>query len=61
MNVVGTGSSVQAAQTAALMQVLKTAQQAPAELVEKLLQVDLQNQASARKMEIAGQIIDAYA
>lgn len=48
-------------QMAGLYQVLKVAQQAPAELVETLLSVDIQNQAALQKMEIAGQIIDTYA
>ena len=48
-------------QMAGLYQVLKVAQQAPAELVETPLSVDIQNQAALQKMEIAGQIIDTYA
>lgn len=40
---------------------LKMAMDGQVDLIMKLLSVNLQNQAIGQKMEIAGQIIDAYA
>jgi len=61
MQVSGVGGQTQAAQTAALMQVLKTAQEMPAEMIQKLLAVNVENMVDAQSMELAGQIIDVYA
>lgn len=43
------------------LQALEASAAVQAEMVEKLLAVNITNQVSAQKMEIAGQIIDAYA
>lgn len=44
-----------------IMQVLQSAQTAQTDLAQDAISVNVQNAAAAQKMEIAGQIIDAYA
>ncbi len=61
MQVSAPSSSLAPTQTGSLIQLLRSAQQMQEELAKELLTVQIENQVAAQKMEIAGQIIDAYA
>jgi hypothetical protein len=61
MDVSAAGSASLPVAQDAIISVLKASSEMQADMVETLLSVGIENQISAQKMAIAGQIIDVYA